>query len=189
VKPSTALTSHVHDLYASVAEDATPDALDVLAADLRRSVPSYLGLQLVLNDHGHEVTVTAFDPTTTPDLIATSLQLPLSVLNVEGADPSSSITFYAATPGAFVDLEADLAFALPGDVRAGITVDDLRRPSTLHPGVTGAAELSTINRAVGVLIGDGHHPDEARGELELRAAAAGLTVLAFATQLVRPTSG
>ena len=198
---SAALTSHVHDLSESVAEDSTPDALAALAGDLERAVPSYLGLQLVLYDSGHEVTLTAFDPTSTPDLIATSLQVTLSALGVPGAEPSSSITLYAATPGAFVDLEADLSFVLePVDDPAGrderpttaaalISVDDLRRPTTLHPGLTGATDLSTVNRAVGMLIGDGHHPDEAHGQLELRAAAAGMTVLAIATQLVRPTSG
>lgn len=184
-----ALTSHIHDLSDGFADNTTPDALAALAADLERAVPSYLGLQLVLDDHGHEVTLTAFDLTTTADQISTSLRLTLGVLGVPGADPSSSITFYARNPGAFVDLEADLASALPGYARAGISVDDDRRPTTLHPGLTGAAELSTINRAVGVLIGQGHHPGEAHEGLERRAAAAGVTVLAFATQLLRPTSG
>lgn len=186
---SAALTSHIHDLSVGVADGTSPDALTALAADLERAVPSYLGLQLVLRDHGHEVTLTAFDLTTTADLISTSLRLTLAALGVPGADPSSSITFYAQNPGAFVDLAADLTVALPGHGRDGISVDDERRPSTLHPGLTGAAELSTINRAVGVLIGQGHHPGQAHGELERRAAAAGVTVLAFATQLVRPTSG
>jgi hypothetical protein len=189
VELSAALTSYVHDLSDSLAGDASPDALAALAADLQRAVPSYLGLQLVLYDHGHEVTLTAFDPTSTAEQVSTSLRVALSVLGVFGGDPSSAITFYAANPGAFVDLEADLAFALPRDARAGIVVDDDRRPTTLHPGLTGAAELSTINRAVGILIGSGYHPEDAHGELERRAAAAGVTVLAIATQLVRPASG
>jgi hypothetical protein len=41
--------------------------------------------------------------------------------------------------------------------------------------VTGLVEFCLINRAVGVLIGQGHHPDTARTELQHRGARAGTT--------------
>ena len=178
---SAALTSHVHDLSMSVTEDAAPDTLGALAADLERAVPSYLGLQLVLYDSGHEVTLTAFDPTSTPDLIATSLQVTLSALGVPGAEPSSSITLYAATPGAFVDLAADIAYA--ANLNHELVLDQhlATRPVS---GITGTRKLSVINIAIGILIDHGHTVDHAPQELQRLALTHGLDTHQMADRLV-----
>jgi hypothetical protein len=52
-----------------------------------------------------------------------------------------------------------------------ITLDADVPPSPLVSGVSGLSELSTINRAIGVLIGHGHHPDHAGDTLRRRAAS------------------
>jgi AmiR/NasT family two-component response regulator len=73
----------------------------------------------------------------------------------------SQITFYASVPGTFVDLAADLAYALGNE---SLRLDgDI--PSALVSNLTGVRRLSTINEAVGVLIGHGHSPDGAQREL------------------------
>ena len=49
---------------------------------------------------------------------------------------------------------------------------------TLVSGVSGLSELSTINRAIGVLIDHGHHPDHAVETLRREASREGLEPLA-----------
>lgn len=196
---SAALTTLIRDLSGHIepGSQQTTEAVGALADTLTQAVSSYLGLQLVLMDHGHPVVLTSFDPTAQPDQVAASMRVPLSVLGVRGADPHSAVTFYARTPGAFVDLAADFRHALEprtvvvgrehGSPRTGITVDGPFLPTTVESGLVGAVDLSTIHRAMGLLIGEGHHPDHAYAELIGRAVAAGSTVLACAAQLVRPS--
>lgn len=197
---SAALTTHIRVLAhrVEVDHDQTVDAVDALTFDLTHAVASYRGLQLVLHEQGHPVTLTLLDPTVQPHQIAASLRLRLPAIGVPGADPLSTISFYASAPGAFVDLAADLSYALePHDPVArhtqaasaashrAISVDDPLLPTTMESGLVGARDLSTINRAIGMLIGEGLDPDDAREELARRAAAGHSTILACATQLVR----
>ncbi|MET0695750.1 MAG: hypothetical protein ABWY56_17590, partial [Propionibacteriaceae bacterium] len=75
----------------------------------------------------------------------------------------------------------------PETERFAICIDDPVEPTTILSGLEGAAELSTVNRALGLLIGNGHpSSEEALAELGRLAAVAGISVLAFASQLVRP---
>ena len=110
------------------------------------------------------VSVTSAEPGNTSD-IATSLRLSLAWVPSLSAD--SQITFYASAPGTFVDLAADLAFALGSD---SLRLDE-DIPSALVSDLTGVGRLSTINEAVGVLIGHGHTPDSAQRELRHTADA------------------
>ena len=75
-----------------------------------------------------------------------------------------------------------------GPVAWGIRLDQDLEPSTLTPGLTGVAEVRILNRAIGVLIDQGHEPDHAHRELTRRAAVAGVTVLVCAAQLLRSLS-
>ena len=52
-------------------------------------------------------------------------------------------------------------------------------------GVTGLDDLSTINRAIGILIDQGHHPDQAHATLGQYAAAAGVAIHVYAARLLR----
>ncbi|MET1007052.1 MAG: hypothetical protein ABWX96_16000 [Propionibacteriaceae bacterium] len=199
---SAALNAQIRHLYDSLGVDheETVSWVAALGHDLRQAVGSYLGLQMVMVEHGHAVTLTEFDPTVRLQDVRTSVRVPLVPLGVEGADRASMITFYAGVAGAFVDLSADLAYALslpvrgPGDSptepeteRFAICIDDPVEPTTILSGLEGAAELSTVNRALGLLIGNGHpSSEEALAELGRLAAVAGISVLAFASQLVRP---
>ena len=80
-----------------------------LTASIKRAVPSYRGLALTLVIDDQPVSVISAERGDTSD-IATSLCLSLAWVPLLRTD--SRITFYASVPGTFVDLAADLAFAL-----------------------------------------------------------------------------
>lgn len=168
----TLLIDDIRDLFSDL---AVPDgvaeqpvelekSLTALTQAVKSAAPSYRGLALTLIIDKQPVTVTSAEPCNTSD-IATSLRLSLAWVPSLGAD--SRITFYASTPGTFVDLAADLAFALH---RRSIRLDE-DIPSALVSDLTGAGRLSAINKAVGVLISHGHTPDSAQRELRHTADA------------------
>lgn len=74
--------------------------------------------------------------------------------------------------------------AAPVDRRPLLTLDTDLPPSTNMCGLTGLEELSAIERAVGVMIERGHHPDEVYATLRCEAAAEQLTPHRFAVGLV-----
>ena len=103
------LAAHLRDLVESIgAGDTLSGPLAALVEDLRTAVSSYQGLRLTLVLEGWPVTLTAFDYID-GERPAASLRLALSELG-PGFDPQSWIVFYAGTPGAFVDLAADLDY-------------------------------------------------------------------------------
>jgi hypothetical protein len=195
----------------SLDDDARDDALDeslaAFTAVVEVAVPSYLGLQMTIGQNGHPVTLTRITPHPTA---ATSVRLPLTALGPK-FDSRSRVTLYAATAGAFVDLAADLSYALhlptctnrstdvgssDGDDqrhdRVGsdrqITLDADMPPSPLASGVyelSGLSELSIINRAIGVLIGQGQHPDDAADTLRRDAFREGLESHSYAARLLK----
>jgi hypothetical protein len=196
VDTSTALSAYIHNLADRV-EDAEwwPTAvIAALTAHLRGAIPSYVGLELTTIQLGQQVTLTVFEPGAQLDDIATSLEL--SLPNASGRQPVNTLSFYAAAPGAFVDLAADQGYAqrrrhpgAGGAPRAGldatastIRLDERLRPTTVLSGVVGADELATVNRAVGMLIDEGQ--DEPERELLRRAAGARLSTHEYATQLL-----
>jgi hypothetical protein len=139
--------------------------LQLLADDLKVAVSSYLGLTVTIAMDGHEI---SFSLTERGGPAATSLCLPLP--EVAGSEPGSSLVLYGATPGAFVDLAADLTWALALDP-AAIVLDahlDVPRPSDV---VTGLHEQGIVNQALGVLIERGHAFESARAELRRQAKA------------------
>ena len=73
------------------------------------------------------------------------------------------MVFHARNPGAFIDLAADIERVYG----PGVVVDAHLPGVTGHPLCPGIAcsDLSTINRAIGVLITRGYDPVEARVEL------------------------
>jgi hypothetical protein len=171
VATPTLLIDQIHNLFSDL---AVPDgvaeqpvelekSLTALTEAVKSAAPSYRGLALTLIIDKQPVTVTSAELGNTSD-IATSLRLSLAWIPSLNAD--SRITFYASTPGTFVDLAADLAFALDSDLRLD---EDI--PSALVSDLTGVGRLSAINKAVGVLINHGHTPDSAQRELRYMADA------------------
>ena len=167
----TPLTDDIHNLFSDL---AVPDgfagqsvelenSLTALTEAVKSAAPSYRGLALTLIIDKQPVSVTSAELGNTSD-IATSLRLSLAWLPSLNAD--SRITFYASVPGTFVDLAADLAFALDSDIRLD---EDI--PCALVSDLTGVGKLSAINKALGVLVGHGHTPDSAQRELRHMADA------------------
>jgi hypothetical protein len=171
VDTPTLLIDDIHDLFSDL---AVPDgvaeqpvelekSLTALTQAVKSAAPSYRGLALTLIIDRQPVSITSAEPGNISD-IATSLRLSLAWISSLNAD--SRITFYAAVPGSFVDLAADLAFALDSDIRLD---EDI--PSVLVSDLTGVGRLSAVNKAVGVLVGHGHTPDSAQRELRHMADA------------------
>lgn len=163
---STLLIDDIHNLFSDL---AVPDGfteqpveleklLTALTEAVKSVAPSYRGLDLTLIIDKQSVSLTSAKVGNTTD-IATSLRLWLAWIPSLGT--GSRITFYASTPGTFVDLAADLAFVLGSE---SLRLDE-DIPSVLVSDLTGVGTLSAINRAVGVLISHGHTTDSAQREL------------------------
>jgi hypothetical protein len=181
------------EISAALAADlkALTDALDepgvdlehllhAFGADTRRTVDSYLGLTMTLIFDDFPISLATMDPVD----VATSLRLPLNALC--DVQAGSALVLYADKPGAFVDLAADLSFAL-GLTPDVITLDDDLNPASSPAGIGGLTEMSHVNQAIGILIARGHLPDNARTELDRLANQAQTTVHVAAQQLIRTT--
>jgi hypothetical protein len=201
-------------------DDALTGPLVSLVESLQAAVPSYRALHLTIVDIDRPVSLTALMPHHDIDSITTSLRIGFAALG-PGFDSRSRVVFYAATPGAFVDLAADFSYALdtPGS-RIGTPIgstdrtgprrnspdqpdgDRVRDPAcrdgdglmvldadlplpTAMSGLVGLDELSMINRAVGILIDQGHHPNRAHAALLSGAVAAGVSPPIYAARLLR----
>lgn len=139
-------------------------------------VESYRGLSMTVTGSGIPWHLSTFDHS---EVIGSSILIPLAVAATTTAPAAVvALVLYAETPGAFVDVAADLAWMTGKDL-SEFRVDQ-------HLTAAGAASnsvqtLSIINQAVGVLIGRGRTPEQAtqdlassaeRGDGDLRTAAA-----------------
>jgi hypothetical protein len=205
----TALLSDLAQLADSVDLDAallqTP--LSALVGELRAAVGSYRGLQLTVVRDGQPVTLTDISDPDEDGSIVTSLRVPLSVLG-SSHDARSRVVFYASVAGSLVDLATDLGYVLKtatitddpkpdGAVRDG---EGQARPAHVRPpvllldadvppnpavsGLTGLSEMSAVDRAVGIMIERGHHPDVAYDTLSEQAATAGVETYVYAVQVL-----
>jgi hypothetical protein len=111
-------------------------------------------------------------------------------LSLPAAGLGCVLVLQASAPGAFVLLAEDLA-ALLGNGQQSPELDAHLAPLTAWTGSALAeslAELSLLDRARGVLIGQGWPPDAAEAELHRRAGIAGVTVAAVAERLLASLS-
>jgi hypothetical protein len=149
--------------------------LETLAVGIRNTVASYLGVTMTLLVDGYPAEFTVLDSAEGGLPVAASLRLPLEDISV--AEPGGALVLYASTPGAFVDLAADLAHILRIPLHAMVLDQQLTPPT--NP--TTLTDVSRINQAIGVLIGGGQTPAQAREELN-RLAAEGDNSLAITAQ-------
>jgi hypothetical protein len=202
-------------------EDDVGASLGSLVESVQTAVPSFRGLHLRILNHGHPISLSTFLPLQDGDSIKTSLRVRLAALGQE-FDGESHVVFYAATPGAFVDLAADFGYALDipiviaspparsGDGTDGdgqhdhdqadghrqhqpahrdghrpIVLDADLPPTSTMSGFDGLDQLSMVNQALGILIDQGHHPNQAHETLRRRAAEAGVEPHVYAARLLR----
>ena len=202
----TVLLAHLQDLTASIGQDdqELDDPIAALTTALRSTAASYCGFQLTIVNNQWPVALTAFsDGHDVP--VGTSLRLPLALVS-KAVDQESRVVFFAVTPGAFTDLAADLSYALGGipveqrssaannaDHR-GTRVDGERKaiqldadvpPLSRMSGLAGLAELTVLNRAIGMLIQQGHDLAQAHQLLRQEARAAGVQPHIYAAQILR----
>jgi hypothetical protein len=201
-----ALLAHLQDLTASIGDDDQDldDTLAALTTALGATAATYCGLRLTIVENQWPVTLTAFtDGHDAP--VATSLRLPLALVS-PAVDPKSRVVFFAVTSGAFTDLAADLSYALGGipvdqaspavdgvDQR-GTHVDGRRRAIELDADLpllsrvselTGLAELTILNRAIGMLVAQGHDIEQAHQVLRGDATATGAEPHIYAARILR----
>ncbi|MGI8880256.1 MAG: hypothetical protein ACR2KJ_07055 [Jatrophihabitans sp.] len=159
-----------------------------LVGDAQSAVDSYLGLSVAIIANRSQFDLTVLDEGTQPEDIRASLLIPLSSAADASTIPTSvALMLYAATPGAFVDLAADLSW-ITGRALTDFRLDEHRTPPWSHsnPGPLGI--MSTINQALGVLIGRGSIPEQAERDLYARAASAGIDPLGAATLILAALS-
>jgi hypothetical protein len=205
-----AVFARVQDLTASIGQDDRDlsDTLVALTTALRSTATSYCGFRLTIVENQWRVTLTAFtDGDHVP--VGTSLRLPLGLVS-QTVDGDSRVVFYAGIPGAFTDLAADLSHALGGipvdgrsptanhDGHRETHLDGHRRvieldvdlpPVSCRSGLTGLAELTVLNRAVGMLIQQGHDIEQAHEVLRREAAAAGVEPHIYAARILEAEGG
>ena len=137
----------------------------VLLEDLRRTVTSLLGFSLVLTLPGPSCSVAmnvVDEPLDTGDA-GDSLTV---ALTAQTPGHTTSVTFYSADEHALDGLRVEFAAALDLPLTVLAPPSDTR---TIVPGITGLAEFSTIQRAVGVLLAAGHTRSSAETELTRQA--------------------
>jgi hypothetical protein len=201
------LLSHLSLLASTIgAEPELHVPLRTLVSRLSAAVPSFRGLQLTIVHTGQPVTLGHLLPAESDGALLTSLRVPLIAVDAD-YHPDSRVIFYAGTPGALVDLAADLAYVLKtsmhttkinhsgpdGDGRA--EAGDLQASPSLvldadvpaprfASGLFGLSELSAVNRALGVMIDQGHHPDHVYETLRREATAAGVETHVYAARML-----
>lgn len=156
-----------------------------LVTSARAAVDCLLGMTVVLGADAERVTLrfTLLDPGADPAGVASSLRLPRPTDGASGGGPVVTVVLYAATPGAFVDLAADLAFL--GGSWLDAAELDRHRDLAREPDVTGwVLEDATVNEAVGVLLDRGRTREQARAELDTLADAAGTSRTVEATRIL-----
>lgn len=152
-----------------------------LAADAQAAVGSYLGMSVMIIANRSQFDLTVLKEGTRPEHVLTSLLMPLSPAPLYGTTVTTSVAviLYAAMPGAFIDLAADLAW-ITGRAMSDFRLDEHRTLPASHTNPTHLGAISTINQAVGVLIGRGSVPEQAERDLYARAATAGIDPLGAA---------
>jgi hypothetical protein len=209
-----ALLAHLKDLTASVGQDDQDldETLTALAEALHSTATTYCGLRLTIVENQWPITLTAFTDGHDADgndlPAGTSLRLPLALVS-PAVDHGSRVVFFAVTPGAFIDLAADLSYVLgripvnqasppvDGDDHrdhGGAGLDGHRRAIELDAdlpllsrvsGLTGLAELTVLNRAIGMLVAQGNDIEQAHELLRRDAAAAGVEPHVYAARILR----
>jgi hypothetical protein len=164
------LTETLDDSDAVIAE-----TLQELAADARLAVPSYLGLSVAITASGQQLSLTALDDRTKPGDILSSLLLPLPLAQPDGngAEPIIALIMYAGSPGAFIDLAADLSRLTHRDLPEFVLDEHIALAHDPDE-PSGLGAVSVVNQAIGVLIARGNLPEHAERELATQAACAGV---------------
>lgn len=155
--------------------------LQAFIAAAKLAVDSYLGMSLRIGAGVGQVNVSVYEHERGVTRVVTSLLIP--PLASSGQERGATLTMYAARPGAFVDLAADLSYAL------GLDHSVLKLDQDLEPDRAAVAtdldKHATINQAIGVLLDHGHTAETAAAELRRLAEIAASDLHTVAEEVVR----
>jgi hypothetical protein len=187
---TTGLASDLRRLTAALDEPGADIAqtLHKMAADTHAAVRSYLGLNVSVSRSDPLFTFTYLNDGVVAGDIATSLRLTLPSIGDSWAPPAVALIFYAGSPGAFVDLAADLAWLTARPLSDFVLDQHLTIPAGSDSGAQLSA-ASVINQAIGVLIGFGYTPQQADRRLDTQAAHAGTDRYAAAQLILATRTG
>ena len=162
------LTAALDDPGADVAA-----SMAAFAAEAHAAIGSYLGLTVSIGaGAGAAVTFTMLADSEQTSAICASLRMLLPDVASTGADGvGAALILYAGRSGAFVDLAADLAWLTGRELTDFVLDQQLQLPAQ-PDGTLALLTASLIDQAIGVLMGRGYTPDQARRELDADAARA-----------------
>jgi hypothetical protein len=181
---NAALAAELEILTAALDQPGTDIARSVrqLALNAAAGVTTYLGLSVLVGRSDPPFAFTALADGVAADDVGTSLRVELPGLVDQ---LTVAVNLYAGSPGAFVDLAADLAWLTARPLSDFVLDQHLTIPAPSNTG-TQLHAASIINQAMGVLIGRGHTPEQAHQQLDSQAADAG-TDRHTAAQLILAT--
>ena len=166
MKISAALAADLGILAAALDEPGADllRSLHQLGIDALAAVPAYLGLSVTVDGGDPPFTFSTFADGAA-DNVRTSLRLtPPADVDDGRVAPPVALILYAATPGAFVDLTADLVW-LTGRPPSDFALDQHLSVPAGSDAATHLSTTSVINQAIGVLIGRGYAPRQAHSRL------------------------
>jgi hypothetical protein len=144
-------------------------SLRLLSLATAAAVPSYRGLSVVVPQSDPPLMFTMLIDGAVAADIGTSLRLQWQGRRTVPRSSTVAIVLYAAAPGAFVDLAADVVWLTALPSRDIVLDEHFGLPA--KPGFNGSlAAASAINQAIGVLIGRGYTPQQAGWHLDVQAA-------------------
>jgi hypothetical protein len=173
---AAALAADLGFLTAALDEPGTDvtNSLRRLMAAATAALPAFLGLSVTVAGGDPPFAFTTFVEGAGMGNVRTSLRLTLPGAGSAGVADAVIIVLYAASPGAFVDLAADLAW-LTSRPLSDFALDQHLPAAAERGPVTSLSELSVINQAVGALIGQGHTPEQAERHLTAESVVAGIS--------------
>jgi hypothetical protein len=149
--------------------------LAALTTDAAAAVGSYLGLTVRMSAAGGDIEVATLLDQADASRVRSSLRIPLGEPDsAEGRlGDRIDLVLYAATAGAFVDLAADLAWLTGRPLDDARLDQDVTGPFDVDPSRSLRAR-SSIDQAIGVLIGGGLTAEQASSTLDAVAARDGV---------------
>lgn len=171
------LTTAHYDPAAASTTDVV-QTIVIFATDVRLAVPSFVGLTITVaepREHAPDrlvLRVRLLDEHVEADYIETTLRLSVPTDSQQADRASIQIVLYATTPGALIDMAADVSF-LTGSAFDSADLDQ-HRGMAYEPDIVGVLQAeSIVGEAIGVLIAHGHTREQAYVELDLMAELAG----------------
>jgi hypothetical protein len=170
---TAALAAELEILTAALDQPGADVARSVrqLALNAAAGVTTYLGLSVLVGRSDPPFVFTALADGVAADDIGTSLRVELPGVGDGGGRLTVAVNLYAGSPGAFVDLAADLAWLTARPLSDFVLDQHLDIPTPSNTGTQ--LQASVINQAIGVLIGRGHTPEQAHWQLDTQTAHTG----------------